>query len=72
MKELKGKQLTLWAKIVGAAVAILSLSLKIVGLAPSLEIMDAIKVALFVVVIFSPIDLSLVLEKFTGGKNGNG
>jgi len=70
MKELKGKQLTLRAKIIAAAVAIASLGIKIAGLAPSLDIMDALKVSTFIVIIFSPVDISLWLEKIPGNKNG--
>jgi hypothetical protein len=69
MKELKGKQLTLRAKIIGAAVAIASLGLKAAGI--NIDIPDAIKVSLFVVAIFSTVDLSLILEKFLGKKNDN-
>jgi hypothetical protein len=72
MKELKGKQLSLRAKIVAAAVAIASLGIKIAGLAPDLDIMDVLKVTTFIVVIFSPVDISLWLEKIPGVKNGNG
>ncbi len=72
MKELKGKQLTLRAKIFAAAVAIVSLGLKVAGLAPSLDIIDALKVATFIVIIFSPVDISLWLDKIPGVKNGNG
>lgn len=69
---LKGKQLTLGAKIVASAIVISSLVLKASGRAPDLIIDDAIKVGAFIATIFAPVDISMWLEKFSGGRNGNG
>jgi hypothetical protein len=57
--ELKGKQLTLWAKVSGALIAVVGLGLK-ATIAPGLPIDDVLKVAGFVVVVFSTIDVSLI------------
>jgi hypothetical protein len=56
--ELKGKPLSLGAKILGAVIAIGALVLK-ATISPALDIDAAIKVAAFVVLIFAPIDLSI-------------
>jgi hypothetical protein len=57
--ELKGKPLSLGAKILGAIIAIGALALK-ATISPDLDIDAAIKVAAFVVLVFAPIDLSIV------------
>lgn len=59
---IKGKQATLGAKILASTIAVLALVAK-VTLYPNLDIMDAIQVALFVTLVFVPVDLSLLLEK---------
>lgn len=59
--ELKGKPLSLGAKILGAVIAIGALVLK-ATISPMLDIDAAIKVAAFVVLIFAPIDLSMVFK----------
>jgi hypothetical protein len=59
--ELKGKPLSLGAKILGAVIAIGALVLK-ATISPALDIDAAIKVAAFVVLIFAPIDLSMVFK----------
>jgi hypothetical protein len=60
MIELKGKPLSLGAKILGAIIAITALLLK-ATISPELDIDAALKVAAFVVVVFAPVDLSMVL-----------
>jgi hypothetical protein len=56
--ELKGKPLSLGAKIVGAIIAVGALVLK-ATVSPGLDIDAAIKVAAFVVLVFAPIDVSM-------------
>jgi predicted phage tail protein len=58
--ELKGKPLSLGAKILGAFIAVAALAVK-ATVSPALDIDAAIKTAAFVVVIFAPVDLSMVL-----------
>jgi predicted phage tail protein len=59
--ELKGKPLSLGAKILGVIIAVGALLLK-ATVSPSLDIDAAIKVAAFVVVVFMPVDLSMVMS----------
>jgi predicted phage tail protein len=59
--ELKGKPLSLGSKIGGAIIAVGALVLK-ATISPALDIDAAIKVAAFVVLIFAPIDLSMVFK----------
>jgi predicted phage tail protein len=59
--ELKGKPLSLGAKIVGALIAVGALVLK-ATISPELDIDAAIKVAAFVVIVFAPIDVSMVMS----------
>jgi len=63
-KQLKGKQLTLLAKIYAVIVVTIALALKIAGVFPQINIDEVIKGAIFIVVIFAPVDVSLWLEKF--------
>mgnify|MGYP000937793668 CR=1 FL=1 len=70
MIELKGKPLTLGAKIFAAVIAIVGLVLKATA-APSLNIDDVLKVAGFIFLIFSPIDVSMWLEKICKVKGEN-
>lgn len=63
-RRLKGKQLTLLAKAYAAVVVTIALALQISGVYPDLNVDEVIKGALFVVVIFAPVDVSLWLEKF--------
>lgn len=63
--ELKGKPLSLGAKILGAVIAVGALILK-ATVSPALDIDAAIKTAAFVVVIFAPIDLSMVMGNIFG------
>jgi hypothetical protein len=75
--ELKGKPLSLVAKILGALIAVGALILK-ATVSPSLDIDSAIKVAAFVVLVFAPVDLSMVMgnifatRKTTGATYGGG
>ena len=59
--ELKGKQLSLGAKIIGALIALIGLGVKALW-APDLSYDDVLKAAAFVVLIFTPVDVSLWLE----------
>jgi hypothetical protein len=63
--ELKGKPLSLGAKIVGAVIAVGSLVLK-ATIAPELDIDAALKVAAFVVLIFATVDASLIAQNIFG------
>jgi|UniRef100_A0A7C3E891 hypothetical protein len=65
--ELKGKPLTLGAKIVAAGLAIGGLALKAFW-SPALDIDAVIKTATFVALVFAPIDLSLIATNIFGGK----
>jgi hypothetical protein len=59
--ELKGKPLSLGAKIIGAFIAVGALVLK-ATISPGLDIDAAIKVAAFVVLVFAPIAVSMVMS----------
>ncbi len=65
--ELKGKPLTLSMKIIAAVLVIIGLCLKIF-IWPDIDIDAVIKVATFIVIIFAPIDLSLLATNIFGGK----
>jgi predicted phage tail protein len=66
--ELKGKPLSLGAKVLGVIIAVGALVLK-ATISPSLDIDAAIKVAAFVVLVFAPIDLSMVMSNiFSKGR----
>jgi len=67
--ELKGKPLSLGAKILGAEIAISALAMKAL-VSPALDIDAAIKVAAFVVIVFAPVDISMVAKNIFG-KGGN-
>ncbi|MDR1420645.1 MAG: hypothetical protein LBI86_09745 [Treponema sp.] len=62
---LKGKPLSLGAKVLGSAVAIGALLLK-ATVNPQLDIDAALKTAAFVVLVFAPVDLSLVFSNIFG------
>jgi hypothetical protein len=63
--ELKGKPLSLGAKILGTAIAVGALILK-ATISPMLDIDAAIKTAAFVVIVFAPVDLSMVMANIFG------
>jgi predicted phage tail protein len=63
--ELKGKPLSLGAKITGALIAVSALVMK-ATVSPTLDIDAAIKVAAFVVLVFAPVDLSMVMGNIFG------
>jgi predicted phage tail protein len=63
--ELKGKPLSLGAKILGCFIAVGALLLK-ATISPGLDIDAAIKVAAFVVIVFAPVDLSLIFGNIFG------
>jgi hypothetical protein len=56
--ELKGKPLSLGAKIIGAFIAVTALVMK-ATVSKDLDIDAAIKVAAFVVLVFAPVDVSM-------------
>ncbi len=68
--ELKGKPLSLGAKILGTIIVIAGLALKGFNLAPWIAIDDVIKAGAFVVLVFSPIDVSIWLEKIFVNNHG--
>jgi hypothetical protein len=57
--ELKGKPLSLGAKLLGTLIALIALGVKAL-VNPELDIDAALKVAAFVVVVFAPVDLSML------------
>jgi len=60
--------LTLMAKVLGMVIAVGGLVLK-ATVNPGLDIDAVLKVAGFIVVIFAPVDLSLILQNvFKGGR----
>ena len=63
--ELKGKPLSLGAKIIGALIAVGALALK-ATVSPDMDIDAAIKAAAFVVLVFAPVDLSMVMGNIFG------
>lgn len=68
--ELKGKKLSQFAKIIAACIVILALIANAIGhmvrYGYVVPIDDAIKAALFIALIFAPIDISIWLDIFTG------
>jgi hypothetical protein len=64
---LKGKPLSLGAKIVGASIALGGLAAK-VWVNPQLDIDAVLKVAAFVPLLFATVDLSLIAESVFGKK----
>jgi hypothetical protein len=69
--ELKGKPLSLGAKILGAIIAIGALVLK-ATISPTLDIDAALKVAAFVVLVFAPVDVSMVMGNIFNHRHGGG
>ena len=69
--ELKGKPLSLVAKLLGAVIAVGALALKATA-APALDIDAALKVAAFVVVVFAPIDVSMIMGNIFNPHRGGG
>jgi hypothetical protein len=63
--ELKGKPLSLGAKLLGCFIAVGALVLKAV-VSPGLDIDAAVKVAAFVVIVFAPVDLSMIFGNIFG------
>jgi predicted phage tail protein len=63
--ELKGKPLSLGSKILGTIIAVGALVLK-ATISPMLDIDAAIKVAAFVVLVFAPVDVSMVMGNIIG------
>jgi hypothetical protein len=60
--ELKGKPLSLGAKLLAIAIVLAALTSKALGFAPGLVIREAIEVAAFITLLFAPVDVSLWLE----------
>lgn len=65
--RLKGKPLSLIAKLIGALIAVAGLAAKI-WIRPDLDIDSVLKVACIVVLFFSPIDISLIAENVFGAR----
>ncbi len=63
IKTFKGKFLSQWSKLFAILIVLVSWILKIIADAP-IEMNDAIKVALFVALMFAPIDISIWIEVF--------
>lgn len=63
--ELKGKPLSLGAKVLGCFIAVGALVLK-ATVSPGLDIDAAIKTAAFVVIVFAPVDLSMIFGNIFG------
>jgi predicted phage tail protein len=63
--ELKGKPLSLGSKILGCSIAVGALVMK-ATISPALDIDAAIKVAAFVVIVFAPVDLSMIFGNIFG------
>lgn len=64
--ELKGKTLTLAAKIVAALFVLLCFGL-ITVFGFNIEIDNVIKIGIFIALLFSPVDVSLWLQTFFSG-----
>jgi hypothetical protein len=69
--ELKGKPLSLGAKALGAMIAISALAVK-ATVSPSLDIDAALKVSAFVVLVFAPVDLSMIMGNIFNTRNHGG
>jgi len=67
--KIKGKSLTLGAKLVGVAIALGGLAAKI-WVDHDLDIDSVLKVAAFVPLLFTPVDISLIAENVFGWKLG--
>ena len=65
--ELKGKPLSLGAKLLCCFIAVGALVLK-ATLSPGLDIDATIKVAAFVVIVFAPVDLSMIFGNIFGNR----
>ena len=63
--ELKGKPLSLGSKMLGCIIAVGSLVMK-AAVSPELDIDAAIKVSAFVVIVFAPVDLSMIFGNIFG------
>lgn len=61
--ELKGKQLSLGAKL-GAIFFVLLCFVVMIVCKVAIPIDDALKVGIFIALVFSPVDVSLWIEKF--------
>lgn len=66
--SLKGKQLSLMAKIIALVFVIICFVVMVVT-GVDIPIDDAIKVAIFAALVFSPVDISLWIENFQGNRH---
>ncbi len=66
--ELKGKPLSLASKLIAMIIAIGGLILKAACM-PDFDIDAALKTALFVAVVFSPVDASMVVSNLLGKRS---
>jgi predicted phage tail protein len=71
LMELKGKPLSLGAKALGACIAVGSLALK-ATISPDLDIDAALKAAAFVVLVFAPVDLSMIMGNIFNTRSHGG
>ena len=69
--ELKGKPLSLGAKMLGVIIAVSALIMK-ATVSPELDIDAAIKVAAFVVIVFAPVDLSMIFGNIFATRHAGG
>jgi hypothetical protein len=67
--ELKGKPLSLGAKMLAIIIAIGGLILK-ATVSPQLDIDAVLKVAIFIVAIFGTIDISMIASNIFGTRHG--
>jgi hypothetical protein len=66
--ELKGKPLSLGSKILAVIIAICGLVLK-ATIIPDFDIDASLKTALFVALVFSPVDASMVISNVFGRRS---
>jgi predicted phage tail protein len=66
--ELKGKPLSLGSKILGCIIAVGALVMK-ATVSPGLDIDAAIKVSAFVVIVFAPVDVSMIFGNIFGTRH---
>ena len=68
MKEVKAKNVSLLAKIVGGAVILIGAVLKWLGIFPNCDINELCIVGFSLMGLFGTVDLNIALDKFTKKK----
>ena len=63
--ELKGKPLSLGSKILAILIALVGLALK-ATIVPNFDIDAVLKTSLFVALVFSPVDMSMMISNIFG------